>query len=98
MPCMSLKDGSSNKRRPYFQNYLVEMDKDISVPNTLKERPHLDLRSIARLDPDEPLTRDEDEELCGYNVLDKFPSLPKSGMDESQLAACERMLTKSLAI
>jgi hypothetical protein len=95
---MILKNGSSNKCRPYFQKYLVEMNKDITAPNNLRERPHLDLRSIARLDPDEPLTRDEDDELCSYDVLDKFPPLPKSGMDESQLAACERMLTKSLAI
>ncbi|PQE15630.1 DEAD box helicase protein [Rutstroemia sp. NJR-2017a BBW] len=88
----------ATENSPYFQKYLVEMNKDITAPNTLKERSHLDLRSIARLDPDEPLTRDEDDELCSYDVLDKFPSLPKSGMDESQLAACERMLTKSLAI
>lgn len=98
IPCVSLEDTCADKCRPFVQKYLVEMDKEISAPNTLKERPHLDLRPIARLDPDEPLTRDEDEELCNCNVLAKFPSLPKSGMDESQLAACERMLTKSLAI
>lgn len=76
------------------------MDGDILPPNHIKERPCLDLRSIALSSGDHlsDLTDEEDENLCHVNVLKEFPTLPKSGMDDSQLAACKRMLTQSLAI
>ncbi|KAF7955588.1 hypothetical protein EAE96_004514 [Botrytis aclada] len=85
---------------PYIQKYLVEMDRDILPPDHIKERPCLDLRSIALSSGDHlsDLTDEEHENLCHVNVLKEFPILPKSGMDDSQLAACKRMLTQSLAI
>ena len=76
------------------------MDKDVLPPDYIKSRPRLDLRSIA-LSSDEHLaglTDEEEDELCHFDVLKGFPVLPKSGMDDSQLAACKRMLTQSLAI
>ncbi|KAK8902165.1 hypothetical protein QC760_009643 [Botrytis cinerea] len=85
---------------PYIQKYLIELDRDILPPNYIKEKPCLDLRSIALSSGDylSNLTDEEDEKLSHVNVLKEFPILPKSGMDDSQLAACKRMLTQSLAI
>ncbi|KAF5877161.1 putative dead box helicase protein [Botrytis fragariae] len=85
---------------PYIQKYLIEMDRDILPPDHIKERPCLDLRSIALSSGHHfsDLTDEEDETLCHVDVLKEFPILPKSGMDDSQLAACKRMLTQSLAI
>jgi helicase required for RNAi-mediated heterochromatin assembly 1 len=37
-------------------------------------------------------------QLQNVNVLEKFPEIPSSGMDSSQMLACERMLTKRIAI
>ncbi|TGO36001.1 hypothetical protein BHYA_0138g00140 [Botrytis hyacinthi] len=84
----------------YIQKYLIEMDRDILPPDHINERPCLDLRSIALSSGDHlsDLTDEEDENLCHVDVLKEFPILPKSGMDDSQLAACKRMLTQSLAI
>ncbi|KAF7922083.1 uncharacterized protein EAE98_008294 [Botrytis deweyae] len=90
----------ATEHSPYIQKYLVEMDRDILPPDHIKERPCLDLRSIALSSGDHlsDLTDEEDEKLCHVDVLKEFPILPKSGMDDSQLAACKRMLTQSLAI
>lgn len=91
---------NADNDRPYIEKYLIQMDKNISPPDHLKERPCFDLRSIA-LSRDERLdglTDEEDENLCHVDLLKGFPNLPKSGMDDSQLAACQRMLTQSLAI
>ncbi|KAF7871976.1 uncharacterized protein EAF02_009081 [Botrytis sinoallii] len=90
----------ATEHSPYIQKYLIEMDRDILPPDHIKERPCLDLRSIALSSGDHlsDLTEEEDEKLCHVDVLVEFPILPKSGMDDSQLAACKRMLTQSLAI
>ncbi|KAB8296756.1 hypothetical protein EYC80_002173 [Monilinia laxa] len=90
----------TTEESPYIEKYLVQMDKIISTPDHLKERPFFDLRSIA-LSSEERLsglTDEEEENLCHVNLLKGVPTLPKSGMDDSQLTACQRMLTQSLAI
>ncbi|QSZ36966.1 hypothetical protein DSL72_009058 [Monilinia vaccinii-corymbosi] len=90
----------TTEESPYIEKYLVEMDKNISPPNHLRERPYYDLRSIA-LSSNENLsglTDEEEEDLCHVDLSKGFPNLPKSGMDDSQRAACHRMLTQSLAI
>lgn len=76
------------------------MDKHILPPDHVKERPCFDLQSIALSSGESlsALTDQEVDDLCHVDLLKGFPKLPKSGMDDSQLAACERMLTKSLAI
>ncbi|RAL58656.1 hypothetical protein DID88_003020 [Monilinia fructigena] len=90
----------TTEESPYIEKYLIQMEKNISSPNHLKERPCFDLRSIA-LSIEERLsglTDEEDENLCHVDLLKGVPTLPKSGMDDSQMTACQRMLTKSLAI
>ncbi|KAI9648909.1 hypothetical protein NHQ30_001475 [Ciborinia camelliae] len=90
----------TTEESPYIEKYLVQMDKNVLPPDHLKQRPCFDLRSIA-LSSEEHLsglTDEEEEKLRHVDLLKGFPDLPKSGMDDSQLAACERMLTQSLAI
>jgi len=43
-------------------------------------------------------TLEDAEALAHVNILKKFPKIPNSTMDDSQLGALERMLTKSVAI
>lgn len=96
----NIRNLDADEKRPYIEKYLIEMDKNVLPPDYIKLRPCLDLRSIA-LSSDEHLaglTNEEEEELCHFDILKGFPVLPKSGMDDSQLAACKRMLTQSLAI
>ncbi|APA11365.1 hypothetical protein sscle_07g061350 [Sclerotinia sclerotiorum 1980 UF-70] len=90
----------TTEESPYIEKYLIQLDKNILPPDHIKERPYLDLRSIAISSNEHlsALTDEEEENLCHVDVLKEFPNLPKSGMDDSQLAACKRMLTQSLAI
>lgn len=39
-----------------------------------------------------------EDDLQNVNVLKSFPAIPESGMDSSQLKACEMMLTKRVAV
>jgi helicase required for RNAi-mediated heterochromatin assembly 1 len=82
----------------------VELDQDIGVPDWLEERRLLNLTSLIRHEID-PITKKPtpipaEEELALYNadVLQGFPKIPSSGMDESQIRACERMVTKKVSI
>ncbi|KAJ8069476.1 hypothetical protein OCU04_003129 [Sclerotinia nivalis] len=90
----------TTEESPYIEKYLIQLDKNILPPDHIKERPCLDLRSISISSNEHfsALTDEEEENLCHVDVLKEFPNLPKSGMDDSQLAACKRMLTQSLAI
>ena len=87
-----------------LSKHLVELDQDIGVPDWLEERRFLNLTSLIRheIDPvtKEPTPIPAQEELALYNadVLQGFPKIPSSGMDESQIRACERMVTKTVSI
>jgi len=57
----------------------------------------MNLSSLTR-DKNDPDGIYDDESLNGVDILTSFPNVTKSSMDRSQMAACERMLTKKLAI
>jgi helicase required for RNAi-mediated heterochromatin assembly 1 len=87
-----------------LSKYLVEIEKRISPPEYLENYPIVDLSPLlflssgeaGEIDPN--MKREDAEALVGVNVLEEFPKIPNSTMDDSQLGALERMLTKSVAI
>lgn len=81
-----------------LSEHLVQMEKDVEPPAYLQRYPELDLVNLSISDPDEPAPRDVIEELESVNVLTDFPETPVSSMDESQMRALKRMLTKRVAI
>lgn len=82
----------------------MELDGDIAAPDYLAENSFLNLSSLAREGTDPTaqkpalLSEEEDGYLYNVNVLDGFPNVPSSGMDDSQMAACQRMVTKKISI
>ena len=78
----------------------MELDQDIGAPDWLEEQTFLNLTSLIRRDivPTKEIPAEEEVVLCNANVLQGFPKIPSSGMDESQLRACERMITKKVSI
>jgi helicase required for RNAi-mediated heterochromatin assembly 1 len=93
---------------PSFQlsKHLVELDNDIGAPDWLEEQRLLDLTSLIHPESDidpvtlrpKPIPTEEEAVLYNADVLQGFPSIPSSGMDESQMSACERMVTKKVSI
>jgi helicase required for RNAi-mediated heterochromatin assembly 1 len=82
----------------------VELDGDIGAPDYLEENSFLNLSSLVREETDSTaqqpasLSEEEDGSLYNANMLDGFPNIPSSGMDDSQMAACQRMVTKKVSI
>lgn len=89
-----------------LSKHLVELDSDITAPDWLEEQRFLDLSSLQRQQRPEidPVTQttclfpEEPLDLYNIDVLEGFPHIPTSGMDKSQMAACERMITKKVSI
>jgi helicase required for RNAi-mediated heterochromatin assembly 1 len=83
-------------------NHIVALGNDVQPPTYLEEHPYLNLNTLVRPDVD-PETGEEmpalnEPSLNNVNVLENFPHIPNSGMDDSQMKACQRMLTSKLAI
>lgn len=77
---------------------------DVKVPPYLQDKPFLNLSSLktslvesADLDLTES-DRLEDAPMYSRDVINDFPKDIKCDMDDSQLKACESMLTKEIAI
>ena len=72
-------------------NHIVDLEEDVEPPHYLKQHPVKDIRPMYP----------ENEEMGGNalqtNILGEWPDLP-SQLDDSQLAALKRILTKRLAI
>jgi helicase required for RNAi-mediated heterochromatin assembly 1 len=89
-------------RRFSLANRLVDLDNDVQPPKFLEEHPYLNLNALVRteLDPETGVEMPalNDPSLNNVNVLENFPHIPNSGMDDSQMKACKRMLTSELAI
>ncbi|OWP00699.1 hypothetical protein B2J93_1084 [Marssonina coronariae] len=81
-----------------LQKYLVNLDADVENPEYILENPYLDLTSLERPVTEEAMLSQASPSLFNVNVLEKFPTDIKSGMDMSQMMACENILTKSLAL
>src|ERR1700721_2140968 len=82
------------------------MDRDIRPPPYVENQPFMNLDSLTNggsgndVDDErhkQPSTTDNTS-LDNVNILDTWPKIHQSGMDVSQLAACKRMLTKTIAI
>lgn len=76
---------------------MVDLDPNIGVPDWLEEQRLLDLTSLIQ---DIVPTAQAEEVVALYNadILQGFPKISSSGMDESQIRACERMVTKKVSI
>lgn len=80
----------TDRSRFPFEKQLIHLDTDVQAPAYILEQPCLDLTSLEQ--------SDGDLDLFNINVLRGLPKGIKTTMDESQLAACEDMLTKSVAV
>ena len=93
---------------PSFQlsKHIVELDNNIGAPDWLEEQRLLDLTCLIHPESDidpatsrpKPILAEEEAAMYNADVLQGFPSIPSSGMDESQMSACERMVTKKVSI
>ncbi|KAF2200225.1 P-loop containing nucleoside triphosphate hydrolase protein [Delitschia confertaspora ATCC 74209] len=78
-------------REPFpLSDHLVKADKAIEAPIYLLENPFKDLSSIVALE--------EGSKFENVNVLEGLPKDLSTGLDRSQTAALQRMLTKRLAV
>ena len=91
---------SADLERFRLSKHLVELDQNVGVPEWLEEQRFLNLTSLVRqgINTTTPIPADEELGLVNADVLHGFPAIPSSGMDDSQLRACERMVTKTLSI
>jgi len=77
-----------------LQKHIVALDNDIPAPAYLQENPYVDITSLCS-----NVGLDELESLQNFNILENnLPQVQSSTMDNSQLNACQRILTKSLAV
>jgi helicase required for RNAi-mediated heterochromatin assembly 1 len=80
-------------------NHIAGLDQDVGAPTYLEEKPILDLSSLVPEAGDPSSGAESDRaDLYNVDVLEGFPKIAKSGMDDSQALACQRMLTTRLAI
>lgn len=70
--------------------HLVGVASAVSSPRYVKDRPMLDLSSV--------LIGNDQQAPGSVDVLNAWPKKPQSSMDESQLEALRRILTKQLAL
>ncbi|MCJ1436993.1 hypothetical protein MMC27_006376 [Xylographa pallens] len=68
--------------------HIVDLEGQIPAPNYIQEQPLLDVSAIMS-DPNK---------YIDINVLDQWPEISESNLDDSQLTALRRILTKRLAI
>ncbi|KAH8816936.1 P-loop containing nucleoside triphosphate hydrolase protein [Xylogone sp. PMI_703] len=76
-------------------NHLVHLDTTIEPPAYLEENPFMNLTSLLSASPGDPHLIRQFENV---NVLETVPHIPYQTMDDSQMEACTRMFTMSLAI
>jgi helicase required for RNAi-mediated heterochromatin assembly 1 len=83
-----------------LENHIVHLDQDVKAPAYIEEQPYIDLSSLERKEDSNTLALgDTDTDpLVNVDILRQFPKNVDSGMDNSQLAACENMLTARVAI
>jgi len=75
-----------------LEEHLVDVRKDVLPPQWALQDPIVDLSGIFRSSTKEPGHEYEQVDLT------KFPAHPPTTLDESQLSALERILTKRLAV
>ncbi|MCJ1383921.1 hypothetical protein MMC17_007035 [Xylographa soralifera] len=68
--------------------HIVDLEGQISAPDYIKEQPLLDVSAIMS----------EPNKYIDINVLDQWPEVSGSNLDDSQLTALRRILTKRIAI
>jgi helicase required for RNAi-mediated heterochromatin assembly 1 len=78
-----------------LSRHLSDLDNDIRAPTWLEEHRLVDLSSL--ICPNSEVSQEQREELWNVDVVDGFPTVP-STMDSSQMAACERIVTKKISI
>jgi helicase required for RNAi-mediated heterochromatin assembly 1 len=88
-----------------LSNHLVHLNKSIGVPKFVKEQPLVDLTSLRprKEIEDTPLNIDrflleEDHSLDNVDILGPWPKVNDTTLDESQLIALRRIMTKKLAV
>ncbi|MCJ1286113.1 hypothetical protein MMC26_005456 [Xylographa opegraphella] len=68
--------------------HIVDLERQISAPDYIQEQPVLDVSAIIS----------EPNKYMDINVLDQWPDISGSNLDDSQLTALRRILTKRVAI
>lgn len=69
----------------------MSLEPEIPPPDYIKENPIFDLSPVF---PDEP----SDSEVKNVDVLGEWPKVKETSMDQNQLSALRRMITRRLAI
>lgn len=91
----------TNEARFALQNHLVDLDRDIKPPEYVELNPYMNLTSLQcsdQEDDDPKITDNNTPNLWNVDVLGSFPKNMSTSMDDSQMAACRSMLTKSVSI
>jgi helicase required for RNAi-mediated heterochromatin assembly 1 len=88
-----------------LSEHLVCLNKSIGAPKLVEEQPRMNLKSLIPVKGGEEeeyengLLIEEDEELLeNVDVLSSWPKIDMTSLDQSQMSALRRMLTKKLAI
>lgn len=82
-----------------MQNHIVDMDADVKAPAYVEDNPFMNLSSLQRKDEDLPrMGPSEPDPLENVDALREFPKNIDCDMDESQMKACEKILTNRVAI
>ncbi|KAI9832987.1 MAG: hypothetical protein M1826_000766 [Phylliscum demangeonii] len=74
-----------------MSEHLVDLHEEVKCPEHVLKNPFMDFSTLSVDFVDGVAVRD-------VNVLDCFPATPPSNLDQSQLQALERILTKKMAI
>jgi helicase required for RNAi-mediated heterochromatin assembly 1 len=81
-----------------LENHIWGLDRDIKAPSYIEDQPFMNLSSLEQKD-DIPSAMENDlERYTNVDALRNFPTSMNSGMDKSQMSACETMLTTRIAI
>ena len=84
-----------------LSNHIVDLNPIVQAPTYVQDNPFMDISSLVSPEAAEELMPDGSklkDKLENVNVLMAFPSIPQSGMDDSQMGALQNMLTKKIAI
>ncbi len=76
---------------PSLLSHIVKLDEDLEAPQYVEQQPLRDLRPVF------PENGEMGGDVLQCDILEDWPTLP-SHLDESQLDALKRILTKRLAI
>lgn len=81
-----------------LENHIVGLDQDIKAPRYIENQPLMDLSSLEQKDESADAKSNNLDRHINVDVLRDFPKDLVSGMDKSQMLACEKMLTNRVAI